>query len=101
MQMLQEAKFVATTNPEAPELNINSENIKLVKAVITAGLYPNVARILKRQGGKNKGAFKSLALSGTQRASFHLKSVNEQERWFEHSWVVYWQKVKTNHVSAN
>ncbi|MCL4126915.1 UNVERIFIED_CONTAM: hypothetical protein GTU68_057753, partial [Idotea baltica] len=45
--ILNDRKFIATRNPDARSVNRNSDNVSLVKAVITAGLYPNVARVLK------------------------------------------------------
>ncbi|MEE6501081.1 hypothetical protein FKM82_004056 [Ascaphus truei] len=37
--------FVSSRNPKDPTSNINSDNEKLIKAVICAGLYPKVAKI--------------------------------------------------------
>ena len=39
--------FVATANPKDTEANRNSQNEALVRAVICAGLYPNVAKLSK------------------------------------------------------
>lgn len=36
-------KFMEKKNPNAAEVNKNSTNISLVKAIVCAGLYPNVA----------------------------------------------------------
>ncbi|MCL4126913.1 UNVERIFIED_CONTAM: hypothetical protein GTU68_057752, partial [Idotea baltica] len=33
-----------------------------------------------------------------RKVALHPKSINESERRFEHSWLVYWQKVKTSKV---
>jgi ATP-dependent RNA helicase DHX36 len=35
--------FLSSRNPKAEDSNINSNNMSLVKAIICAGLYPNVA----------------------------------------------------------
>lgn len=45
MEYLREMNFVDSSDPKAAEYNRNSENRSLIKAVICAGLYPNVARI--------------------------------------------------------
>lgn len=42
MRYLYEMNFVPNTNPMCEECNINSDNVCLVKAIICAGLYPNV-----------------------------------------------------------
>ncbi|KAG8535931.1 hypothetical protein GDO81_027443, partial [Engystomops pustulosus] len=39
------AGFVGSSYSKDPKSNINSENEKLIKAVICAGLYPKVAKI--------------------------------------------------------
>jgi ATP-dependent RNA helicase DHX36 len=40
---LKEMNFISTTDPKDEEFNINSSNRSLVKAIVCAGLYPNVA----------------------------------------------------------
>jgi len=40
---LQKMKFVETSNPKDPDYNVNSDNFALIKAVVSAGLYPNIA----------------------------------------------------------
>ncbi|XP_070295539.1 ATP-dependent DNA/RNA helicase DHX36-like [Salvelinus sp. IW2-2015] len=47
------AGFISTKNHKDPDSNINSENEKLIKAVIVAGLYPKVAMI-KPSGSKKR-----------------------------------------------
>lgn len=42
---LHEMGFLCSANYKDPNLNMNSKNIALVKAVICCGLYPNVAVI--------------------------------------------------------
>lgn len=42
MEYLYELNFVPNTNPNCKECNRNSDNLSLIKAVICAGLYPNV-----------------------------------------------------------
>jgi len=43
--LLYEIGFLDSTNPTAFSANYNSENLKLVKAILCAGLYPNVAKL--------------------------------------------------------
>jgi ATP-dependent RNA helicase DHX36 len=40
---LHEMNFLSSRDPKAEDANINSNNSSLVKAIICAGLYPNVA----------------------------------------------------------
>ena len=50
--LLHDIGFISSANPGDRAANYNSNNIKLVKAVLCAGLYPNVIKIeLKKQGG--------------------------------------------------
>ena len=43
--LLYDSGFIYSPDPLHPEVNYNSDNVKLVKAVLCAGLYPNVAKI--------------------------------------------------------
>lgn len=42
MEYLYELNFVPNTDPHCRDCNVNSNNLSLIKAVICAGLYPNV-----------------------------------------------------------
>lgn len=42
-QYMLEMKFLDSSNPADPQANRNSENYALIKAIICAGLYPNIA----------------------------------------------------------
>jgi ATP-dependent RNA helicase DHX36 len=44
-QYLMDMGFLNSTNYRQKNLNMNSDNIALIKAVICSGLYPNVAVI--------------------------------------------------------
>ncbi|XP_017885738.1 ATP-dependent RNA helicase DHX36 isoform X2 [Ceratina calcarata] len=44
-QHLCEMKFLETDNPNASNANRNSRNMTLVKAIVCAGLYPNIASV--------------------------------------------------------
>ncbi|KAK8400341.1 hypothetical protein O3P69_003203 [Scylla paramamosain] len=98
MGLLYDHEFVNTRDPNGAEVNRNSENIALVRAIITAGLYPNVARIMPR-GGKPKPN-KPLKIRTAQERSvtLHPKSVNEQERDFDYPWLMYREKIKSSKV---
>ncbi|CAL4148794.1 unnamed protein product, partial [Meganyctiphanes norvegica] len=97
---LHEKKFVNTTNPEAKEINRNSSNIALVRAIITSGLYPNVARVITpRRKNPNKfqrfRPLKILTAMEKRGVALHPQSVNEQERDFESCWIMYREKIKS------
>ena len=42
LEQLNKRQFVSSTDPRHPALNVNSENLAVVRAVISSGLYPNV-----------------------------------------------------------
>lgn len=44
-QYLYEMKFLNNNNPDDKNANRNSHNIALIKAIVCAGLYPNIAVI--------------------------------------------------------
>ena len=43
--LLYETGFVPSSDPKDLSINVHSDNMKLVKAVLCAGLYPNVFRL--------------------------------------------------------
>ena len=45
--LLYDTGFVHSPDPDHDEANHNSANTKLIKAVLCAGLYPNVAKIVQ------------------------------------------------------
>ena len=46
--LLYDTGFVPSSDSKHPAANVNSDNMKLVKAVLCAGLYPNVAKIERK-----------------------------------------------------
>lgn len=102
LQMLQNMKgqfaehllatgFVNSKDPKDPTSNINSDNEKLIKAVIVAGLYPKVAKVrpsrIPKVYTKTEG-----------RVYIHPKSVNAEEANFNYSWLIYHLKMRTTSI---
>ncbi|XP_075124871.1 ATP-dependent DNA/RNA helicase DHX36 [Leptodactylus fuscus] len=90
------AGFVSSSNSKDPKSNRNSDNEKLVKAVICAGLYPKVAKI--RCNYKKKGALVKIYTKADGKVCIHPKSVNVEEKEFHHQWLVYHLKMKTSNI---
>ncbi|OCT80873.1 ATP-dependent DNA/RNA helicase DHX36 [Xenopus laevis] len=88
--------FVSSRNPNDPKSNINSNNEKLIKAVICAGLYPKVAKI-RPSLGKNRKMVKVYTKSDGK-VNIHPKSVNVEETEFHYSWLVYHLKMRTTSI---
>ena len=93
---LYRAKFIESEDILAKSANRNSDNESLVRAVICAGLYPNVARI-KRV--KTKPFLQTKLEGPTDRMlMFHPKSVLVDETSFKYPWVVYHLKIESANV---
>ncbi|XP_069831568.1 ATP-dependent DNA/RNA helicase DHX36 [Dendropsophus ebraccatus] len=90
------AGFVSSSNPKDPKSNINSDNEKLIKAVICAGLYPKVAKI--RVAPKKRGQSVKIYTKADGKVSIHPKSVNVEEVEYNHQWLVYHLKMKTSNL---
>lgn len=84
--------------PPTAEVNRNSSNTTLVRAIITAGLYPNVARVLPLRGRPSSNKPVPIR-TANEKVVLHPKSVNEKERQFEYPWLVYREKIKSSKVS--
>lgn len=85
-------------NTFSAEVNQNSENIALVRAIITAGLYPNVARIMPPRGKPKPNKPLKIRTAQERSVVLHPKSVNEQEREFDYPWLMYREKIKSSKV---
>ncbi|KAK1168498.1 ATP-dependent DNA/RNA helicase DHX36 [Acipenser oxyrinchus oxyrinchus] len=90
------AGFVGSKNPKDPNSNINSDNEKLIKAVICAGLYPKVAKI--RPSFSKKRKMVKVYTKPDGKVSIHPKSVNAEEAEFHYSWLIYHLKMKTSSI---
>ncbi|NXG29790.1 DHX36 helicase, partial [Dromaius novaehollandiae] len=90
------AGFVNSRDPKDPKSNTNSENEKLLKAVICAGLYPKVAKIRPSFSKKRKMVKVCTKTDGT--VNIHPKSVNVEETEFHYNWLVYHLKMRTSSI---
>ncbi|KAG8429744.1 hypothetical protein GDO86_019335, partial [Hymenochirus boettgeri] len=88
------AGFINSSRPKDPKSNINSDNEKLIKAVICAGLYPKVAKI--RPSFSKKRHTVKVYTKSDGKVSIHPKSVNVEETEFHYSWLVYHLKMRTS-----
>ncbi|XP_038624544.1 ATP-dependent DNA/RNA helicase DHX36 [Tachyglossus aculeatus] len=90
------AGFVSSKNPKDPKSNINSDNEKIIKAVICAGLYPKVAKIRPSFSKKRKMVKVCTKTDGT--VNIHPKSVNVEEFQFHYNWLIYHLKMRTSSI---
>ncbi|KAH9510375.1 ATP-dependent DNA/RNA helicase dhx36 [Bulinus truncatus] len=75
------------------------ENLALIKAVLCAGFYPNVAEIVKVPNVKSS-QYKtvSMLIKDHTKVMAHPKSVNSRQTYFDSVWMVYYYKLKTKKV---
>ncbi|ODM89700.1 ATP-dependent RNA helicase DHX36 [Orchesella cincta] len=91
---LHQMKYMSTSNVGDAENNVNSDNVGIVKAIICAGLYPNIATIhVKRANGTC--TFPKFRTREDGKVDLHPKSVNSGEDNFESHYLAYYQKMKT------
>lgn len=50
--LLYDTGFISSAYPKEESANVNSRNLKLVKAILCAGLYPNVVKIVQNKPGR-------------------------------------------------
>ncbi|KAM9734221.1 ATP-dependent DNA/RNA helicase DHX36 [Menidia menidia] len=93
---LMHAGFVSSKDPKDRKSNINSDNEKLIKAVIVAGLYPKVAMIRPSHSKKRPGVKVYTQADG--KVCIHPKSVNAEEKEFNYTWLIYHLKMKTSSI---
>uniref|UniRef100_A0A7N6B5H0 RNA helicase n=1 Tax=Anabas testudineus TaxID=64144 RepID=A0A7N6B5H0_ANATE len=93
---LMHAGFVSSKDPKDPKSNVNSDNEKLIKAVIVAGLYPKVATIRPSHSKKRPGVKVYTQADG--KVCIHPKSVNAEETEFNYTWLIYHLKMRTSSI---
>uniref|UniRef100_UPI00359015E6 putative ATP-dependent RNA helicase DHX57 isoform X2 n=1 Tax=Myxine glutinosa TaxID=7769 RepID=UPI00359015E6 len=89
-----------------PEVNANSENAKLVSAMLCAALYPNVIKVttpeskLKSTGRKKLSSKtnKLVFMTKTDEVHIHPSSINYQDTSFSSPFMVYHEKVRTSRL---
>lgn len=91
------AGFVSNKNPKDPSANINSENEKLIKAVVVAGLYPKVAKI-RINPNRKRPMPPRVYTKSDGKVCIHPKSVNAMEFQFRYTWLIYHLKMKTTSI---
>ncbi|KAL6479481.1 hypothetical protein MHYP_G00129140 [Metynnis hypsauchen] len=91
------AGFVSSKDPKDPRANSNSDNEKLLKAVIVAGLYPKVAKIRPSLHKKRPMPVKVYTKSDGK-VCIHPKSVNAEETQFHYTWLIYHLKMRTSSI---
>eukprot|EP00111_Clytia_hemisphaerica_P005132 TCONS_00014777-protein len=98
-QLLYDIGFLSSPQVKDPKANCFSNNTKLVKAVMCAGLYPHVIKIVPPHNQYKKPNQPSrppkLYTEQYGRVKIHPKSVNEKETNYESLWMVYHKIMKS------
>lgn len=92
-QYLCEMKFLDSENPSYIYSNRNSNNIALIKAIVCAGLYPNIAVIRRNTKG---GVVGWTPEDGTIR--IHPSSVNNKVPNFPSRYLTYFTKQRSTAI---
>ncbi|XP_033149949.1 LOW QUALITY PROTEIN: ATP-dependent DNA/RNA helicase DHX36 [Drosophila busckii] len=96
-QLLHNYKFLSSSDCQHDKSNSNSENVSLVRAIIGAGLYPNMAHLHKARQIRNQvRTVHSMTTDDGRHVNFHPSSVNSGEASFESNYFVYYQRQKSS-----
>ncbi|GLH02661.1 ATP-dependent RNA helicase DHX8 [Gryllus bimaculatus] len=98
-EYLHEMGFLKTKNSKDESANTNSENFSVLKAVICAGLYPNVAIVERVQRFTLSGKLEVVVRTPEDgNVKLHRSSINESQQSFESPYLVYHSKMKSSHI---
>jgi len=96
------------TSEAERSINENQGNLRLVRALLVAGLYPNVVRVDRvdvkksgyndRKGGKGDKKVEVKLTANTGSVEIHPASVLWGEAGFRYPFLIYHEKVKTSKV---
>lgn len=92
MSNLFEMNFVPDENSKTECCNLNSNNLDLVRAVLVAGLYPNLVKVV------NLGKRQKIFTLTEKSVSFHPKSVLSNEYYLDHSLAIFYKIMKSNQI---
>lgn len=94
---LHDIGFAPSSNSKDPAMNKLSENMKVVLAIVCAGLYPNICKL--NPVGNPKVPVK-LSTKTERKLEFHPKSVNygAAANRFNEQWLCYYLKMKTSSI---
>ncbi|XP_011868007.1 PREDICTED: ATP-dependent RNA helicase DHX36 [Vollenhovia emeryi] len=92
-QYLYEMKFLDSENPNHISSNRNSDNISLIKAIVSAGLYPNIAVVRRVNKG---GVVCWTPEDGSVRV--HPSSVNSKASEFPSRFLTYFTKQRSTAI---
>jgi len=98
---LYERKFISSPSVMDPASNVHSGDERLIRAVLCAGLFPNIAlvKFKKGLGGPYQPRpISSLTTAEDGQVLIHPGSVNSQSRELQSSWLCYHGKVKTTTI---
>lgn len=100
---LHERKFLSSCDLRDPKVNVNSSNHDLIRAILCAGLLPNVARVStvrqrSHSGGQRRGPHPKVVTVEDGRVAIHPRSVNANSDEFQSSWLCYHTKVRTTSI---
>ncbi|GLH02658.1 Uncharacterized protein GBIM_08628 [Gryllus bimaculatus] len=98
---LYQMNFMNAPNPKDSQANLNSHNIGLVKAIICAGLYPNVAIIRSVKKIRNGMVRMKIITPEDGRVQIHPRSINERQTHFESPFLVYHTKLKSTSINLH
>ncbi|XP_071964340.1 ATP-dependent DNA/RNA helicase DHX36-like [Antedon mediterranea] len=90
--------FVLNKSCKQDEANIHSDNEQLIKAVLCAGLYPNVAQVKSRFSKKKQISRVKCYTKQDGKVEIHPKSINSKETNFASSYLLYHLKMKSTGV---
>ncbi|XP_078480964.1 ATP-dependent DNA/RNA helicase DHX36 [Ciona intestinalis] len=90
-----EAGFLSCQT-DLSEANRHSKNIRIIQAIVCAGLYPNVAKLVKMKPHRPP----KISTKTERKVAIHPKSVNcdKPSSNFTHQWLCYYEKMKTAEV---
>ena len=95
---LHERQFLSSASVTDPAANVNSKNHGLVRAVLCAGLFPNIAAVHAKRGRPGNSAPLKITTCEDGRVSIHPRSVNYDVKEFESPWLCFHCKIKTTSI---
>ncbi|CAE7753410.1 Dhx57 [Symbiodinium pilosum] len=87
------------TEDGGEQVNIHKKNMSLVRCVLCAGLFPNVAQVQKQTNARGT-SYQIFVSRQNERCTPHPSSLNFKAQDFaaNHGWLLFHDKVKTTQI---
>lgn len=98
-RVLHERQFISSPSVSDPVANVNSGNCLLIRSLLCASMFPNIAHVKFRQDTSSEHLGQPMIFTAENgRVFIHPSSINFDADNFQSLWLCYHRKVETTQI---